>query len=257
MGKSFRKHLLANKEFAVAVDAWRLANTTLQPLFDHSPVFGSIMVAIGKQLLVSSNMGLVKRVVLGALLSIMDMISDVWVITSYYAEGNDSGATALMAMIMCSTAFQLVLVISQNHKKSKWFILREVMFVLTFLKPGVDAYRVATGYIDEETTASPLVEMVLGKGIELAGESIPGSLLQVYMYINSPDKLPVFLLSILISTLTTGFTSALISFDMDVSVANRKVGFVVFRVKFFILKHTNSLCAGSPVVLRVCERLEH
>ena len=45
LGKSFRKHLLANKEFAVAVDAWRLANTTLQPLFDHSPVFGSIMTA--------------------------------------------------------------------------------------------------------------------------------------------------------------------------------------------------------------------
>jgi len=48
LGKSFRKHLLANKEFAVAVDAWRLANTTLQPLFDHSPVFGSIMLAVAK-----------------------------------------------------------------------------------------------------------------------------------------------------------------------------------------------------------------
>jgi len=48
LGKSFRKHLLANKEFAVAVDAWRLANTTLQPLFDHSPVFGSIMTAVAK-----------------------------------------------------------------------------------------------------------------------------------------------------------------------------------------------------------------
>ena len=48
LGKNFRKHLLANKEFAVAVDAWRLANTTLQPLFDHSPVFGSIMTAVAK-----------------------------------------------------------------------------------------------------------------------------------------------------------------------------------------------------------------
>jgi len=48
LGKSFRKHLLANKEYTVAVDAWRLANTTLQPLFDHSPVFGSIMTAVAK-----------------------------------------------------------------------------------------------------------------------------------------------------------------------------------------------------------------
>ena len=257
LGKSFRKHLLANKEYTVAVDAWRLANPILQPLFEHSPEFGSIMVAVSKvcafnltqintntnfplilhsihfarssaslrsaqHLLVSSNMGLAKRVALGALLSIMDMLSDIYVITSYYAEGNDSGASALMAMILVSTAIQLLIVVAQNHKKSKWVLFREIMFVLTCAKPAVDAFRVATGHADEETTFNPLKEMVGGKMAELACESVPGGLLQTYIYINSQEKSSVFLLSILISTLTTGFASALITYDMDVSVKSRK-----------------------------------
>jgi len=167
-------------------------------------------------------MGLAKRVTLGALLSIMDMITDVGVINTYQASGNTSEANSLIAMILSSLAAQLLLAYVQNHKKSKWVILRESAFVVTFLKPGVDAFRVATGHEDKDTTFNPLVEMALGKGCELAFESIPGGLLQAYIFINSPEKTTFLLISLLISALTTGFSSALISYDMDVSVANRK-----------------------------------
>ena len=152
----------------------------------------------------------------------MDMITDVGVIRSYQASGNTSGANSLIAMIGSSLAVQLVFIYAQNHKKSKWVILREFAFVITFLKPAVDAFRVATGFEDKDSTVSPLFEMVGGKMIELALESIPGGLLQAYVFINSPEKTMFLLMSILISTLTTGFASAMISYDMDVSVANRK-----------------------------------
>jgi len=49
-----------------------------------------------------------------------------------------------------------------------------------------------------------------------------GSLLQVYVYMTSPKKATFHLVSILISTMTTAFSSALVSYDMDVSVSNRK-----------------------------------
>ena len=101
-------------------------------------------------------------------------------------------------------------------------MLRECVFVVSFLKPGVDAFRVASGLEDKETLMSPLFEMVMGKMAELAFESIPGGLLQAYVFINSPEKTTFLLVSILISALTTGFSSAMISYDMDVSVANRK-----------------------------------
>ena len=42
------------------------------------------------------------------------------------------------------------------------------------------------------------------------------------MYITSPTKATFQLVSILISTMTTAFSSALVSYDQDVSVANRK-----------------------------------
>jgi len=180
------------------------------------------MVSVAKQLLVSSTAGLAKRVTLGALLSIMDMITDAGVIKTYQASGNTSEANSLIAMIGSSLAAQLLMTYALNKKKSKWVILREFSFVVTFLKPAVDAFRVATGHEDKDTTFNPLLEMVTGKMIELALESIPGGLLQAYMFINSPEKTTFLLVSILISTLTTGFASAMISYDMDVSVTNRK-----------------------------------
>ena len=48
-------------------------------------------------------------------------------------------------------------------------------------------------------------------------------MLQIYVALRNPDKVSIgVLVSIGISTLTTGFTSALISFDKDVDVVGRK-----------------------------------
>ncbi|GMI57401.1 hypothetical protein ScalyP_jg10497 [Parmales sp. scaly parma] len=66
------------------------------------------------------------------------------------------------------------------------------------------------------------MDMGIGKSAELACESVPGSLLQVYVYITSPKKTTFQLVSILISTMTTAFSSATLSYDVDVSVKNRK-----------------------------------
>jgi len=258
LGKSFKKFLLGNKEVATAVNAWKLDNPILEPLFAEL-IFEPIIIAIAKELMVASKLGLAKRVALGAGLSIMDMITDTGVINSYRVSGNMAGSYSLMAMIGSNMAVQLLFTYAQNRKKSKWVILREFAFVVTFLKPGVDAYRVATGHEDEHAVVSPLQEMALGKGTELAFESIPGGLLQAYVFINAPEKTLFLLISILISALTTGFASALISFDMDVSVANRKevplfYGYIkdsnTERIITFILQVSERERSGGGVVNR-------
>jgi hypothetical protein len=221
IGKTFAMFLLTTTEPSAAVDAWAKDNIQLKDLME-TDWFEPMMSTIAKALLKESNLGLKWRVGLGAGLSIMDMISDTGVIGSYRASGNTAGAYSLMAMIGSNMAVQLLITYAQNRKKSKWVILRELTFVVTFLKPGVDAYRVATGHEDEHAVVSPLLEMAFGKGAELAFESIPGGVLQAYVFINSPEKTLFLLISILISTLTTGFASAMISYDMEVSVANRK-----------------------------------
>ena len=222
IGKSFAMLLQTSTEPKLAVDAWRLENSALQPLFDDHQFLEPMMQTIAKRLLASGNLGLKLRVFLGAFLSVGDLVSDTTVINSYFEEGRTGQAYALVSMVIMSLFFQATLVLAQNSKKSRSEKLRELFFVMTFLKPAVDAYRVATGKEDEQLGMSPLKEMGFSKGIELAAESIPGNVLQIYVFITSPTRSTLHLVSILVSTMTTAFASAVMSFDMDASPDQRK-----------------------------------
>jgi len=58
--------------------------------------------------------------------------------------------------------------------------------------------------------------------VELGFESIPGCVLQLYVWLISKDDVGMSLLiSIGISAMTTGFTSAMIAFDFDVDPPHR------------------------------------
>jgi len=123
-------------------------------------------------------------------------------------------------MILTAMFFQILIVTTQNIK-SKHKIFKEILFILLFLKPPLDAYRVVYNQPDEQSAFSPLQEMVASKWAELACESIPGCLLQIVVLITSPQKTGLRVTSIMLSSLTTGFASATISFDMDSSVDQR------------------------------------
>ena len=65
--------------------------------------------------------------------------------------------------------------------------------------------------------------MILNKSIELATENVPGCILQKYVWLNNPEEAGSFaLISIGISALTIGYTSAIISFESDVGLVHRK-----------------------------------
>jgi len=65
--------------------------------------------------------------------------------------------------------------------------------------------------------------MIANKGLELATESISGCVLQMFVWFTNSEKAGTFaLLSIAISAMTTGYTSAMIAFDIDVDVSHRK-----------------------------------
>ena len=70
IGRSFALLLLTTTEPAAAIDAWRLDNKVLVPLFADHAWFEPMINAIAKQLLKRSNLGLKWRVGLGAFLSI-------------------------------------------------------------------------------------------------------------------------------------------------------------------------------------------
>ena len=65
--------------------------------------------------------------------------------------------------------------------------LREVIICLLFLRPVVDAYRILTNHGEDDMAVDQLTELIFFKGIELATESIPGCVLQLYVWLTNPD----------------------------------------------------------------------
>ncbi|GMI28274.1 hypothetical protein TeGR_g10071 [Tetraparma gracilis] len=69
-------------------------------------------------------------------------------VKNYFSMGLSGTGTALLAMVGMNLISQagLVYVQTRNIKRNRWTtVIFEIGSVLTFLKPGVDAYRVASG----------------------------------------------------------------------------------------------------------------
>ena len=223
VGHSFATFMLGSATGEHAVDAWRSHYVQLNILFEEVEGFEEFMVVIANNLMRGSIYGAVSRVSVGAVLSITDAATDIYVIATYYEDEELYGqANAFLAMLALNIFLQLVTVWALYKKKSWSVIGKEVLITILFLRPAVDAYRVSTNHGDEEAHMDPLAEMVVNKGCELGCESIPGCILQLYVWLLAPEKAGTFaLVSIGISCLTTGFTSAMIAFDYDIDVPHR------------------------------------
>ena len=96
-------------------------------------------------------------------MSMLDMITDIQVIVQYMGTpGQERYGRILICMISFCLLSQLNVVWLQTRKGTKTAMLEEVLIVMTALKPGVDAYRVANG---EEPNAGAVLppDLELGK----------------------------------------------------------------------------------------------
>jgi len=156
------------------------------------------------------------RVTMGAGLSILDMATDIFVIVGYMGKEETRGyGRGLLGMIVASMVLQLFIVFCQNKGKAR-VLMKESLIVLTGLKPGVDCYRLCAGQeMEEHHIFDAKYELVLTKFAEIIAESIPGCLLQVYVMLKVGNVSGATVGSLLVSAITTGFSSASISFDFD------------------------------------------
>ncbi|GMI53009.1 hypothetical protein TeGR_g2903 [Tetraparma gracilis] len=129
-------------------------------------------------------------------------------------------------MVGANLVFQLLVVYSKCHsiKKNKWrTMLFEVLSIVTFSKPGVDAYRVASGAETAEgSTMDPLGEMVYTKGGELVFEAVPGLVLQLVAALNAKENTISVFVSLIISTASAALTGTTIFWDIDTDPEKRK-----------------------------------
>jgi hypothetical protein len=135
-----------------------------------------MMDTVAQRLLESVSWGLKMRLYTGAGLSTMDLLSDVFMIYTYATTGQQGTALSLAAMVGLCLLLQLSLVWVQTRKGPRRVMLKEVLIVLSGMKPGIDAKRVADGNEKmEHAKVNPDIELTTTRCCELVFESIPGT----------------------------------------------------------------------------------
>jgi hypothetical protein len=172
----------------------------------------------------NSKIGLKARVTFGAVTSMTDLLTDVYVTNMFWRDEKYGYFKASLASLVLSVGIQMLGIWGQNRKLGMKRMLREWIPILLGYKPAVDAYRVATGAKHEVGTAlPPQAEMTFTKVVEMFAESIPGVIIQLMAIVTSEKGVGTSAwLSVAVSAITTGFASATISYDYDTDPDKRE-----------------------------------
>ncbi|GMH82627.1 hypothetical protein TL16_g09322 [Triparma laevis f. inornata] len=228
MGRNLVPSLMTEQLAEAGANEWRVQNRAVKELMKEQIWFKPMAVVLGMGIVKTAAWGVMARVIVGAVLSVADLLTDFVVLQQFWNGGEDLKGyrNAQLASLATSIGFQVVCVTVQNRKKCLWRILKELVIVLTGLKAPVDAYRVASGAEKEkDTEIDPTTMVTYSKCIEMFAESIPGILIQasaILITMNNGDEvLRSAYFSLFVSILTTGFVSASISYDYDTDPKKR------------------------------------
>jgi len=214
IGATLALAIATNLTPEAGVDEWILKHSALRQFDKEEIWFRSMVIVVARRLLGEVSWGLKTRVCSGAGLSILDMATDLFVIATYMgAEETRGYGYSLFGMLAASMLLQIVLVFGQNRSKP-WVVAKEVLIVMSGMKPGVDSYRVCSGQEMEVHHAfDAQTELVITKCIEMVCESIPGCCLQMFALMKAGTVSQAAIGSVVVSALTTGFSSASIAFE--------------------------------------------
>ena len=79
--------------------------------------------------------GMITRVGIGAILSLLDIVTDIYSMYNFVRTGDVGFAYATGAMIGLSMVFQGIIVFLQNKRMPLVVLVREFLFVLLCVKP--------------------------------------------------------------------------------------------------------------------------
>jgi len=180
VGAGLAMALATNLTAETGVDDWIRRYPCLGELDREAIWFRHMANAVGQRLLGEVGWGLKFRVFTGAFLSILDMATDLSVISQFLSSDEEREfGWALLCMVATNLGLQWLICVFQTSG-SKMKLLKGTLVVLTGLKPAFDAHAVASGAEEDEHAAiTPVMEHVYAKGAELIAENIPGCILQV------------------------------------------------------------------------------
>ena len=192
-----------------------------------------------------------RRVGLGSALTVVDVITDINVTLSF-RHGGEAQAGYYHGMLISlgfSWGLQIFGTIMQNKGRKGNALVRELLWAVVFLKSPRDAYKVASGLKQEKgALVNPLTELTASKGCELFTEGLPAVFIQITSAIFKGRITQMELLSLIVSIMMCGFTSAQISYDFDTSPEKRdeKPDFYGYVPDG---SHPRTICFGSLIFI--------
>ena len=122
----------------------------MKELIESERYFQEMHIALVKTLLADQQkFAKVKLFVAGAL-SIGDLLTDIAMIVEYFRTGEPGYAWASLGSLLVNLTFQAIVSYTQNRARPWKIQVKEQLYVWSLVKPGVDAWRVASGSAHEE-----------------------------------------------------------------------------------------------------------
>ena len=168
MGRSLSSALRERKVAEAGVDQWMQQYPALIELSKSSKFFLPMAITIGRRKLIQAPWGLAFKVGVGAVLSMLNVATDINTIINFFREGKLVYMYATVAMISFVLVLLLLFVYIQHKKKGARSVLKESLIVLFFLKPVVGAFRVVSQRkASDNDMVDPLFELIGSKIIEM------------------------------------------------------------------------------------------
>ncbi len=250
--------IMTSPSAQVAVHEWLLQSEALREMQEQQPSFVPMVKRMAELLVTLVSQGVKLRVLICALLSYLDVLSDAVVIRQYFAAGEVTAAQASLGFLGANMVLQIAVCISQNFRNPEAMAL-EIVYSLIFLKPILEVLRIVRGEQQKPYhTVSLIVENTYAKAAEVFAEAGPAAFLQVYLLLLVAHPTYFQYLSIVISIATAAFTIASIDFNLDTDpklrlVEPRFYGFVPDRsserAKIFAVMFLNSFAQMAALAI--------
>ncbi len=158
---------------------------------------------------------------LTAIISVLDMGSDVYSVSVNYQEGNIGLASALLATVLLSMFLQILIVLVNHRHHGKRRLIFEVLFVITGVKPFVDTWRILSGMANVGAPMGSKAERTACEVVEIVCESVPTALIQMHDLLGATKLSFATVFSIVMSCLSIATITTSMFLDKDTDPTNR------------------------------------
>jgi len=117
---------------------------------EQNPFFRGCMVKVARALMSKVTTAKILKSVASSVFSIGDLATDIYAITFYLQTSEEQIYAWLMFFFIVSSLLLQCLIVWINHRHNKWVCVREILFTLTMIKPGLNKFRVLTNQQWEE-----------------------------------------------------------------------------------------------------------